>query len=75
MRCEKQIEKHILKCEHTIKISCYINVTAKNSQCNVIYKEIFFYDHIYLQKCENYNVKINRQIIQRNYDACQNQCN
>ena len=74
VRCEKQIERHVPGCEHTIKTPCYVDVAAEDFRCSATCGEVLPCGHTCLRKCEDCNVRVDRQIVQRNHGECRSQC-
>ena len=72
--CEKQVEQQVPGCEHTIKTPCYVDVAAEGFHYSATCGEVLPCGHTCLRKCEDYNIRIDRQIVQRNHGACQSQC-
>lgn len=57
----------------SIKTPCYLDVAAADFQSSATCREILPCGHTCLRKCENCNIRIDRQIVQRSHDACQSQ--
>lgn len=74
LRCEKQIERHVPGSEHTIKTPCYVDVAAEDFRCSATCEEVLPCGHTCLRKCEDCNIRIDRQIDQRNHGKCRSQC-
>ena len=74
VRCEKQVERNVPGCKHTINVPCCVDVAAEDFQCGAICGETLPCGYTCLRKCKDCNVRTDHQIVERNYGACRSQC-
>ena len=74
VRCDKQVKRLVPGCQHTVNVSCHIDVTQKSFQCGATCGAFLPCGHTCLRKCKDCNDKTGRQASKQMHGDCQSQC-